>query len=53
MNVIKKFFHNVLGWGYPAKRIPCNGYSFPLYTCKFCDGRVTQDSTGAWFHLDY
>lgn len=47
---MKKFLHNVLGWGYPEKVI--HGEPFQsTWSCKFCDGTVTQDSLGNWFHL--
>lgn len=45
-----RFLHDILGWGYPAKR--CGGDAFmPTYYCKYCLGTVAQDSQGNYFHL--
>ena len=50
MNKIKKFLHDKLGWGFPNKMV--GGDSFQQnYSCRFCKGEITKDSTGAWFHL--
>ena len=47
---MKKILHNILGWGFPAKRV--GGDSFQEnHSCRFCDYNITKDSTGAWFHL--
>jgi len=49
-NKIQKFFHDTLDWDFPVKYI--DGDSFQQnYSCKFCEKEITQDSTGAWFHL--
>ena len=47
---IKKFIHDKLGWGFPNKRVGGDGFQ-QNYSCRFCDKEITQDSTGAWFHL--
>lgn len=50
MNRIKQFLHNLLGWGFPDKKV--SGDHFQTnYTCKFCDLEITKDSQGNWFHL--
>ncbi len=42
--------HDLLDWAYRDKLI--GGDSFqPVWSCKFCTGRLAQDSSGAWFHL--
>ena len=47
---IKKFIHDLLGWGFPLER--SGGDSFQSnYSCQFCELNITKDSTGAWFHL--
>ena len=47
---IRRKLHDILRWGYPTER--AGGDTFqPTYGCKFCDGELAQDSTGAWFHL--
>jgi hypothetical protein len=49
----KKFFHDLLDWGYPnglRDKDTCLGFQ-DTYNCRFCDSSITQDSTGAWFHL--
>lgn len=43
----RKKIHDLLDWGYPDKWEDIGGHM----TCKFCEYHVTQDSTGAWFHL--
>lgn len=49
-NKIRKWLHDKLGWGYPVKLV--GGDSFQQnYSCLFCNYNITQDSTGAWFHL--
>ncbi len=48
--MIKRFLHNVLGWGFPVKKIGPGGFQ-QNYSCQFCDREITQDSTRAWFHL--
>jgi hypothetical protein len=50
----KGFFHDILGWGY-SDGYQSGGDSFhPTTFCRFCDGRLAQDSNGDWFHLsDY
>lgn len=53
MNKIKKFLHDVLRWGFPNGIRDKDQYGFQdTYNCKFCNGPLAQDSTGAWFHLD-
>jgi hypothetical protein len=49
----KRFFHDFLGWGYPngLKNKDIDLGFQDTYNCKFCDEEITQDSTGAWFHL--
>lgn len=50
MRFIKRWLHDVLQWGFPKKI--SGGDSFqPTYTCEFCDYKLAQDSTGAYFHL--
>ena len=50
MNKIKKWFHDKLGWGFPIKLIGGDGFQ-QNYSCQFCEGELTQDSHGNWFHL--
>jgi hypothetical protein len=50
MNKIKKFFHNLLGWGYPLAVLERDSFQ-PSYACRFCDGKLAQDSNGDYFHL--
>lgn len=53
---IQKWLHDKLGWGFRMRK---EGLSFrtsgdgfqSTYMCKFCDGDLTQDSQGNWFHL--
>lgn len=46
----RKKLHDLLGWGYPLELI--RGDSFQsVYSCRFCDKELAQDSTGAYFHL--
>ena len=47
---IKKFFHDKLGWGFPIKNV-WSGKFQSTCSCEFCNNELTQDSTGAWFHL--
>lgn len=49
LKFLKRFAHNKLGWGYPVGMVEKDAFQ-PVYKCE-CGGRVTQDSTGAWFHL--
>jgi hypothetical protein len=49
-NVFVKFFHNVLGWGYPAYPLENDPFQ-PTMACKYCDMTLAQDSNGDWFHL--
>lgn len=49
---IQKFMHDILGWGYSAGLKEKDEYGFQnTYKCKYCDGSLTYDSTGALFHL--
>lgn len=50
MNKIKRFFHNILGWGFPKEKVGGDGFQ-TNYSCQFCDYKITQDSQGNWFHL--
>lgn len=53
MKIIKRFVHNLLGWGFPKEnqgRIGGDDFQ-PTYQCQFCDYILAQDSTGSWFHL--
>lgn len=50
IKLLKKFTHNVLGWGYPTGMVERDAFQ-PVYKCE-CGVRVTQDSQGNWFHLD-
>ena len=50
MNKIKKFTHDFLDWGFPKKFISGDGFQ-QNYSCHFCDGEITRDSQGNWFHL--
>lgn len=44
--------HDIAGWGYPNGIKEKDQYGFQdTYNCKFCNLSITQDSTGAWFHL--
>ena len=54
LNFIKKrILHDLLGWGFVKRLDEDDGFQ-PTYYCRFCDGKITRDSTGAWFHLsDY
>ncbi len=47
---IKEKIHGVLGWGYPIGQQEDDDFQ-PTFACKFCDYRLAQDSTGAYFHL--
>ena len=50
--IIKKVFHDWLGWGFPIDRLELPGDHFsPFHTCQFCKYDISQDSTGAWVHL--
>lgn len=44
---IKQWLHDVLDYGYPNGKYDKWGNS----GCKLCNDCITQDSTGAWFHL--
>lgn len=48
--MIKKFIHNLLGWGFPDKLIGGDGFQ-QNYSCRFCKNEITQDSQSNWFHL--
>lgn len=48
---LKKILHDNLSWGYPDTLAHYDAFQ-SVYTCKFCDGRITLDSQGNWFHLD-
>lgn len=50
IKLLKKFTHNVLGWGYPTGMVERDAFK-PTYQCE-CGARVTQDSQGNWFHLE-
>ena len=50
MNKIQKWFHDVLGWGYPTTIKEADSFQ-STYHCKYCDGKLAQDSQGNWFHL--
>lgn len=50
MDTIKRFFHNLLGWGFPLRLKEADSFQ-PVYECKYCKHDICQDSTGAWFHL--
>lgn len=50
INFLQKFAHNKLGWGYPILAENSGDGFQPVYKC-LCGVEVTQDSTGAWFHL--
>ena len=47
----KKLFHDILGWGYPVGLMVSGDYFQQNFKCEFCDGELTKDSTGVWFHL--
>jgi len=47
---LKRFAHDILGWGFPYHR-DYDGYQWSA-KCKFCDGRLLQDSNGDYFHKD-
>jgi len=48
---VKRWTHDKLHWGYPIEwRVLEKGKS-ESSTCKFCEGRLLKDSTGAWFHI--
>ena len=51
---IQKWFHDTppFYWAFPISERQIGGDGFqPTYLCKYCDFEITQDSTGAWFHL--
>ena len=53
MKILKeaqKKLHDLLDWGYPLKRVGSDSFH-QNYSCRFCTKEITQDSTGAWFHL--
>lgn len=52
MDKIQKWLHDfyLTRWGFPDKKIEDDSFQ-PVYRCKFCNGRLAQDSTSAWFHL--
>lgn len=47
---MRKFLHNVLGYGYPTTRSGGDNFQ-PTYGCKLCEYELAQDSQGGWFHL--
>lgn len=50
--VPKKWKHDNVDYGYPTGLREKDEYGFQdTYNCRFCDKSITQDSTGAWFHL--
>lgn len=48
--MIKQFLHDHLDYGYPTEMTEKDSFQ-PVYGCELCDGRLAQDSTGAYFHL--
>lgn len=52
INKIQKWLHDKLGWGYPTGILERNPIQ-DVSGCRFCQGRLTQDSQGNWFHLTY
>lgn len=47
---IRRWAHDKLGDGYPVQNI--GGDSFqPVWSCRYCNGTLAQDSQGNWFHL--
>jgi hypothetical protein len=52
---IQKLLHDKLGWGIKGIIIAGNDCGldfFPaVYTCRFCNYKLMQDSSGSWFHL--
>lgn len=48
----KKQKHDFAGWGYPTGLKEKDQYGFQdVYSCKFCNRELAQDSTGVYFHL--
>lgn len=50
MNRIRQWLHNYMGWGFPSELTEHDQFQ-PVYCCRFCAGRLAQDSGGNWFHL--
>lgn len=51
MDIIKRFLCKYLDWGFPTGKMKSYDAFQSTYECRFCDRPITQDSTGAWFHL--
>lgn len=56
MKLIKKFLHNVLGWGFPDNSKSVHGSTLPGATFEatcICGRKIIKDR-GGWYHgADY
>ena len=49
-NILKKIFHDFLGWHKPAGWKEFDGCGF-VSVCKVCKKHILQDSQGNWFEI--
>lgn len=47
-NILKRLFHDILGWHTPTYIYSTNGISIKS-RCRICGRNILQDSQGNWF----